>query len=59
MDLFQKLNEEEKITIVVVTHEPNIAEYSKRIIHIRDGVKDFDGSISSATIETIESQYKF
>ena len=37
MDIFQKLNEERGITIVVVTHEPDIAQFGKRIIVFRDG----------------------
>ena len=37
MDLFVRLNEEKKITIVLVTHEPDISTYSKRIIHFLDG----------------------
>ncbi|HET55141.1 MAG TPA: ABC transporter ATP-binding protein [Ignavibacteria bacterium] len=36
MDLFQKLNET-GVTVVVVTHEPDIAEYASRIIKITDG----------------------
>lgn len=44
MAIFQKLNEEGH-TIVMITHEPDIAEHAKRIIHIRDGkiVEDSDG----------------
>jgi len=37
MELFVRLNEEKKITIVLVTHEPDISAYSKRIIHFLDG----------------------
>lgn len=37
MDLFVKLNEETKKTIILVTHENDIAEYSKRIVHFKDG----------------------
>jgi putative ABC transport system ATP-binding protein len=37
MDIFQDLNEKEKLTIVLVTHEPDIAGYAKRIIYFRDG----------------------
>lgn len=37
MDLFMKLNEETKLTIVQVTHEEDIAEYGKRIIRLVDG----------------------
>lgn len=36
MAIFQKLNQEGH-TIVMITHEPDIAEHAKRIIHIRDG----------------------
>ncbi len=37
MDIFQKLNEERSITIVVVTHEHDIAQFAKRNIIFRDG----------------------
>ncbi len=37
MDLFVKLNRESGITVILVTHEPDIAEYSKRIIRFLDG----------------------
>lgn len=48
MRIFQDLNKEKHITIVMVTHEPDIAEYSKRLVHIKDGVKEFDGTIEEA-----------
>jgi len=37
MDLFVKLNEESHITIIIVTHEKDIAEFSRRRIFFRDG----------------------
>jgi putative ABC transport system ATP-binding protein len=37
MEIFQRLNAERNLTIVVVTHEPDIAQYAKRIIQFRDG----------------------
>jgi ABC-type lipoprotein export system ATPase subunit len=36
MAIFQELNRQGH-TIIVVTHDPNIAAYAKRIIYIRDG----------------------
>ncbi|MDA8084842.1 MAG: ABC transporter ATP-binding protein [Nitrospiraceae bacterium] len=38
MDLFVQLNEESSITIILVTHEKDIAEYSRRRILFRDGI---------------------
>ncbi len=37
MQIFQRLNEERNITIMLVTHEPDIARFSKRIVLFRDG----------------------
>jgi len=37
MGIFQALNDEGK-TIVLITHEPDIAEHAKRIVHVRDGI---------------------
>ena len=37
MELFVKLNGESEITIILVTHEPDIAAFSRRIVRFRDG----------------------
>ena len=37
MEIFQRLNRERNLTIIVVTHEPDIANYAGRIIQFRDG----------------------
>lgn len=37
MEIFQKLNKEAQITIVLVTHEPDIARYAGRHVIFRDG----------------------
>jgi putative ABC transport system ATP-binding protein len=37
MEIFQRLNRERGITLVLVTHEPDIAEYAQRVIVFKDG----------------------
>jgi putative ABC transport system ATP-binding protein len=46
MDIFQKLNDE-GLTIVLVTHEPDIAQFAKRTIQFRDGKIRRDEPIQS------------
>ncbi|MEA3459325.1 MAG: ABC transporter ATP-binding protein [Chloroflexota bacterium] len=38
MAIFQRLNRERGITIVLVTHEPDLAAHTQRIVHLRDGL---------------------
>ncbi len=37
MELFTQLNQSEGITVVLVTHDQEMAHYARRIIHLRDG----------------------
>ncbi|ASF47315.1 ABC transporter ATP-binding protein [Methylovulum psychrotolerans] len=37
MKIFQTMNSEQKITIILVTHEPDIAAHAQRMILVRDG----------------------
>ena len=37
MDIFTKLNREDGCTVIIVTHEPDIAQFTDRIITFRDG----------------------
>lgn len=46
MKLFTQLNEEGK-TVIIVTHEEEIAAYAKRIITIKDGLITEDRRVSS------------
>ncbi|MDR1337443.1 MAG: ABC transporter ATP-binding protein [Rickettsiales bacterium] len=45
LQFFKKLNKEMGITIVMITHEFDIAKYAGRLIHIRDGRINYDGAI--------------
>ena len=37
MEIFQRLNRERGITLILVTHEPDIAEYAQRVVVFKDG----------------------
>ena len=37
MEIFQRLNLERNLTVIIVTHESDIALYAERVIHVRDG----------------------
>ncbi|MCQ2914713.1 MAG: ABC transporter ATP-binding protein [Alphaproteobacteria bacterium] len=45
MDFLVKLNREQGITIVLVTHEPDIACYAKRLVRVVDGQIAYDGDV--------------
>lgn len=47
MLFFQKLNREHGITIVLVTHEPDVAQYAKRLVRIVDGTIEYDGDVQT------------
>ena len=46
MDIFQRLNREHGITVVLITHEIDIAEYGTRIVSFRDGVVVADKAVT-------------
>ncbi len=45
LKFFKKLNKDLGITIVMITHEFEIAKYANRVIHIYDGRITYDGAI--------------
>ena len=42
MNLLQTLNRDRKITIVMVTHEPDMAAFASRTINFKDGLVERD-----------------
>jgi putative ABC transport system ATP-binding protein len=45
MEILQTLNNEQGLTIVLVTHEPDIAQYSRRTLLFRDGKLKRDSQV--------------
>jgi putative ABC transport system ATP-binding protein len=56
MDVFQRLNREQGITLVLVTHEPDIAQYAKRVVIFKDGKinRDYPVTESRAAAEELK-----
>lgn len=42
LNIFKKINQEEGITVIIVTHEQDIANMCNRIVHIKDGLIEKD-----------------
>src|SRR5947208_3350168 len=38
MAIFERLNREQSMTVILVTHDPEVAQHARRMIHVRDGV---------------------
>lgn len=51
LHMFQQLNKEDGITIILVTHDANVARHANRIIHIHDGVI-IDGDFTAVATPT-------
>lgn len=54
MDIFQRLNRERGLTILLITHERDIAEYAARVIRFRDGRVVADEPVRSRRIAAEE-----
>ena len=54
MALFSDLNQREGITIVLITHEPDIATYAQRLVRLSDGRIVYDGAVEHADPEHLE-----
>ncbi|HET7061798.1 MAG TPA: ABC transporter ATP-binding protein [Nitrosospira sp.] len=47
MDVFQRLNREQGITVVLVTHEDDIATFTRRLVRLQDGRVVHDGGVTA------------
>lgn len=54
MELFSDLNRREGITVVLITHEPDIAMYANRLVRLADGKIIYDGLVQHASAEHLE-----
>ncbi len=55
MALFSELNQRDGITIVLITHEPDIATYAQRLVRLSDGRIVYDGPIEHAAPHHLEA----
>jgi putative ABC transport system ATP-binding protein len=56
MGIFQQLNRERNITVVLITHEHDIAEYGTRTASFRDGVVVNDHPVARRRVAQEELQ---
>jgi putative ABC transport system ATP-binding protein len=64
MEILQRLNRDTGVTVVLITHEPDIAEYAERMVMFRDGrvVKDVeiekrrDAAVEFAALPPVEAE---
>jgi ABC-type lipoprotein export system ATPase subunit len=54
LEMFQKLNREEGITIILVTHSPEIAAYATRIVRLMDGRVEGDERVRTPAARASE-----
>ena len=53
--LFKKLNEERQITVILVTHDLNVARHARRILVMRDGKIEMDTTRFEDAFESLHA----
>jgi putative ABC transport system ATP-binding protein len=56
MAIFQRLNREQGITVILVTHEADVAQHAERIISVRDGVIANDEIVQGRILAGVEGE---
>src|SRR5207237_3411943 len=56
MAIVQRLNREQGITVIFVTHEPDIAAYTRRVLRMRDGLLVADELVARPLIASAAAQ---
>jgi putative ABC transport system ATP-binding protein len=56
MNLLLNLNKERGTTLIIITHDPNIAEQTQRIIRLRDGELESSGEKEKAEKQEAEAE---
>jgi putative ABC transport system ATP-binding protein len=56
MGIFQRLNRDQALTVVFVTHESDIAHHTRRIIHLRDGLITSDEPVPDELFRNAEAR---
>lgn len=52
MEILGRLNEEQDVAVVLVTHDPEVAERARRQIHMRDGLVESDSAATRSGLTT-------
>jgi putative ABC transport system ATP-binding protein len=55
MGIFQRLNRERGITVILVTHDPEVAAHANRIISVRDGLIAGDAPVTAPRMAGAEA----
>jgi putative ABC transport system ATP-binding protein len=50
MAIFQRLNREQNITVILVTHDPEVAQHARRVISVRDGLVESDRTVDQQVL---------
>jgi putative ABC transport system ATP-binding protein len=57
MGIFQRLNREQQITVILVTHDPEVAQHARRIISVRDGLIESDRQIEQLDASAVSAEH--